>query len=134
MTITINGGTITNLYGGSRHNNGVLTGDITVYWYDGTIKNLDIDGLGTINGTSKLVKPEAKDVHAAIKLFESTGQKTFFTNVQMVTDTIAQLNRSNIKDIETFIDELTEQAVSLESLNKILIEENDAYYKSIGQD
>ena len=62
VTITINGGTITNLYGGSRHKNGVLTGDITVYWYDGTIKNLDIDGLGTINGTSKLVKPEAKDL------------------------------------------------------------------------
>ena len=62
VTITINGGTITNLYGGSRHKNGVLTGDITVYWYDGTIKNLDVDGLGTINGTSKLVKPEAKDL------------------------------------------------------------------------
>ena len=63
-----------------------------------------------------------------------TGQKTFFCNVQMVTDTVTQLNRSNIKDIETFVDELTEQAVSLESLNKILKEDNDSYYKSIGQD
>jgi hypothetical protein len=52
----------------------------------------------------------------------------------MVTDTVTQLNRSNIKDIETFVDELTEQAVSLESLNKILKEDNDSYYKSIGQD
>jgi hypothetical protein len=81
-----------------------------------------------------MVKPEAKDVHAAIMEFEATGRKTFFTNVQMVTDTIAQLNRSNIKDIESFIDELTEQAVSLESLNKILIDETNAYYKSMGQD
>lgn len=83
---------------------------------------------------SDMVKPEAKDVHAAIMEFEATGRKTFFTNVQMVTDTIAQLNRSNIKDIETFIDELTEQAVSLESLNKILIDDTNAYYKSMGQD
>ena len=83
---------------------------------------------------SDIVKAEAKDVHAAIKLFEMTGQKTFFCNVQMVTDTVTQLNRSNIKDIEAFVDELTEQAVSLESLNKILKEDNDSYYKSIGQD
>ena len=81
-----------------------------------------------------IIKAEAKDVHAAIKLFEQTGQKTFFCNVQMVTDTIAQLNRSNIKDIEAFVDELTEQAVSLESLNKILIDDTNSYYKSIGQD
>lgn len=81
-----------------------------------------------------MVKPEAKDVHAAILEFENTGRKTFFTNVQMVTDTIAQLNRSNIKDIEAFVDELTEQAVSLESLNKIVVDETKAYYTSIGQD
>lgn len=81
-----------------------------------------------------IIKAEAKDVHSAIKQFEQTGQKTFFCNVQMVTDTVTQLNRSNIKDIETFVDELTEQAVALESLNKILIEDNNAYYKSIGQE
>lgn len=81
-----------------------------------------------------IVKAEAKDVHAAIKQFEQTGQKTFFCNVQMVTDTITSLNRSNIKDIEAFIDELANQGSSLESLNNILIEDTASYYKSINQD
>lgn len=83
---------------------------------------------------SDIVKAEAKDVHSAIKLYEATGQKTFFCNVGLVTEVVTQLNRSSIKDIESFVDELTEQAVSLESLNKLLHEDSESYYKSIGQD
>ena len=83
---------------------------------------------------SDIVKAESKDVHEAIKLYEATGQKTFFCNVQMVTDTIAGLNRANAKDIESFIDELTDQAVALETLNNMIIDDTKAYYKSIGQD
>lgn len=82
---------------------------------------------------SDIVKAEAKDVHSAIKLYEATGQKTFFCNVQMVTDTVTQLNRSNIDDMNKFIDELVEQGGALESLNKLMKEDTEAYYKSMGQ-
>lgn len=81
-----------------------------------------------------IIKAEPKDVHNAIKLFEATGQKTFFCNIQMLTDVVTQLNTINIKDIEKFVDELAEQALSLESLNTLLRDENDSYYKSLGQD
>lgn len=55
VTITVNGGTITNLYGGSRHANGVLTGNLTLNLNGGTVtKLLDADGLGTITGTKTL--------------------------------------------------------------------------------
>ena len=55
VTITVNGGTITNLYGGSRNNKGVLTGNLTLNLNGGTVtKLLDADGLGTISGTKLL--------------------------------------------------------------------------------
>lgn len=82
----------------------------------------------------EIVKAEAKDVHGAIKLFEATGQRTFFCNVQMVTDTVTNLNKANIKDIEKFIDELTEQGGSLETLNAVIESDTKDYYKSLGQD
>ena len=83
---------------------------------------------------TEIFSAEPKDVHAAIKLFESTGQKKFFCNVQMVTDTVTALNRNNILDIEKFVDELTEQSIALENLNKIITSDADAYYKSLGQE
>lgn len=83
---------------------------------------------------TEIFAAEPKDVHAAIKLFEATGQKKFFYNVQMVTDTITALNRTNMSDIEKFVDELTEQSIALENLNKIITSDADAYYKSMGQD
>lgn len=56
VTITVNGGTITNLYGGSRNNGGVLTGNLTLNLNGGTIKTkLDADGTGTfVNGGATL--------------------------------------------------------------------------------
>lgn len=81
-----------------------------------------------------IVKAESKDVHDAIKLFEATGEKTFFCNVQMVTDTVTNLNKANIKDIEKFIDELTEQGGSLETLNAVIETDTKDYYKSLGQE
>lgn len=83
---------------------------------------------------TEIFAAEPKDVHAAIKLFEQTGQKKFFTNVQMVTEVITSLNRTNINDIEKFVDELTEQSVALESLNTIINNDTETYYKSLGQD
>ena len=81
-----------------------------------------------------IIKADSTDVHDAIKEFENTGKKTFFCNVQMVCDTVTNLNRSNIKDIEKFIDELTEQGASLETLNSVITEDTKAYYQSLGQD
>lgn len=81
-----------------------------------------------------IVKAEPKDVHAAIKLFEATGEKTFFCNVQMVTDTVTNLNKANIKDIEKLIDELAEQEGSLETLNAVIESDTKDYYKSLGQE
>jgi len=59
LTITINGGTVTNLYGGSRGtgtNTGTITGNVTVNLNGGTIKTkLDADGTGTfVNGGATL--------------------------------------------------------------------------------
>ena len=83
---------------------------------------------------TEIFAAEPKDVHAAIKLFEQTGQKKFFINVQMVTEVVTGLNRNNMSDIEKFVDELTEQAVALESLNTIITNDTETYYKSLGQD
>lgn len=82
----------------------------------------------------EIVKAESKDVHNAIKLFESTGQRTFFCNVQMVADTVTNLNKANIKDIEYFIDELTNQGAALESLNTLIETDTKDYYTSLGEE
>ena len=52
----------------------------------------------------------------------------------MVTDTVTALNRNNISDIEKFVDELTEQGIALENLNKIIVNDTESYYKSLGQE
>lgn len=62
LTITVNGGVVDNLYGGSRHKDGVITGDVTVYWYGGTIKKRDTDGAGKVTGAATLVQPEAQNI------------------------------------------------------------------------
>ena len=54
LTITVNGGTITNLYGGAR-STGTINGNVTVNLNGGTVKTKwDADGAGTLNGQAVL--------------------------------------------------------------------------------
>jgi hypothetical protein len=54
LSITVNGGTITNLYGGGR-SGGTINGNVTVNLNGGTIKTKwDADGAGTLNGQAVL--------------------------------------------------------------------------------
>jgi hypothetical protein len=74
-----------------------------------------------------------KDVNDAILEYEATGNKRFFWNAQMVTDVVTGLNKSNLKDIEAMIDELSSQGCALEQINKVTSEDTAAYYKSIDE-
>lgn len=80
-----------------------------------------------------ILKATPKDVQEAIMEFEATGKRSFFWNVRMVTDCVNSLNQSNLQDINNLIDDLANQGASLESINKIITNDTDAYYKSIGE-
>ena len=80
-----------------------------------------------------ILKAGPKDVQDAILKFEATGERSFFWNVNMVTEVVTQLNQSNLTDLNNFIDELANQGASLEQINKITKDDTEAYYKSIDE-
>lgn len=69
------------------------------------------------------------DVNNAIREWEEEGKVKFFSDLSLVNEVVEQLNETNRQDLIKFSEELINQAMSLETLNKTEKTNLDNYMK-----
>lgn len=95
----------------------------------------------TLNGDTTLQFPLApcefkevsmETVTAAIKKMEDTKETTFFRDLNRLTDVVTKLNKIEKKKADDLLEEIVGWSSAYDDINKILVTNNDEYYRSLG--
>ena len=71
-------------------------------------------------------------VTAAIKKMEDTKETTFFRDLNRLTDVVTKLNKIEKKKADDLLEEIVGWSSAYDDINKILVTNNDEYYRSLG--
>ena len=63
---------------------------------------------------------------------EDTKETTFFRDLNRLTDVVTKLNKIEKKKADDLLEEIVGWSSAYDDINKILVTNNDEYYRSLG--